>query len=86
MDCIAGTGEKATDFGSIVDGAALSARFTSNLQGMTLDGSGNVYVTDNVAVRKITVTAPGVYEGAVVTTLLGGFSSLQLFFSMPLSC
>lgn len=77
VDCIAGTGEKATDFGSIVDGAALSARFTSNLQGMTLDGSGNVYVTDNVAVRKITVTAPGVYEGAVVTTLLGGFSSLQ---------
>lgn len=77
VDCIAGTGEKATDFGSIVDGAALSAKFTSNLQGMTLDGSGNVYVTDNVAVRKITVTAPGVYEGAVVTTLLGGFSSLQ---------
>lgn len=77
VDCIAGTGEKATDFGSIVDGAALSAKFTSNLQGMTLDGSGNVYVTDNVAVRKITVTAPGVYEGAVVTTLLGGFYSLQ---------
>ena len=59
-----------------MDGAALtSAKFTANLQGITFDASGNVFVTDNVDIRKITVTTPGNYDGAIVTTIMGGGSS-----------
>ena len=76
VTCIAGTGVKATSYAETMDGAALtSAKFTANLQGITFDASGNVFVTDNVDIRKITVTTPGDYEGAIVTTIMGGGSS-----------
>lgn len=76
VTCIAGTGVKATSYAETMDGAALtSAKFTANLQGITFDASGNVFVTDNVDIRKITVTTPGNYDGAIVTTIMGGGSS-----------
>ena len=76
VSCIAGIGVKANNYSETVDGSALtSAKFTANLQGITFDASGNVFVTDNVDIRKITVAAPGNYDGAVVTTIMGGGSS-----------
>ena len=46
-----------------VDGTGSSARFTA-LSGVAVDGAGNVYVTDQYMIRKIT-------SGGVVTTLAG---------------
>jgi streptogramin lyase len=58
--------------GVFVDGVGTSAVFSSNLPGVALDSSGNVYVTDNgnIALRKITPTGN-------VTTLASGLSSVN---------
>lgn len=60
---IAGTGSKGT-----ADGAASSAKF-NNPQGITIDGSGNIFVadTDNHTIREITSTK----NGYNVSTLYG---------------
>ena len=75
VSCIAGSGAKAANYSETVDGAALSAKFTANLQGLAFDASGNLYITDNIDIRKITVSTAGNYDDAVVTTILGGGTS-----------
>lgn len=75
VSSLAGTGVKATSFANTVDGALDVATFSANVSGFAFDANGNVFVNDNSCVRKITVSGAGNYNGAVITTVLGGGSS-----------
>jgi sugar lactone lactonase YvrE len=58
-------GTAGTGGGGIVDGTGSAARFYAP-EGVAVDGAGNVYVTDNCAIRKVT-------PDGVVTTFAGIF-------------
>ena len=66
---VAGNGTKATNYAALVDGAISSATFTANAYGLAFDGSGNLYVGDGFAIRKITFGANG-WADAVITTII----------------
>lgn len=66
---VAGNGTKATNFAGLVDGPVSSATFTASTYGLAFDGSGNLYVGDNFAIRKITF-GPGGWSDAVITTII----------------
>lgn len=66
---VAGTGTKATNFASMVDGPVSSATFTGSLYGLAFDGVGNLYIGDQFAIRKITF-GPGGWSDAVITTII----------------
>jgi hypothetical protein len=73
---VAGTGTKATSFSTMTDGPVSSATFSANVYGLAYDGSGNLYVGDQFAIRKITFGASGrEWEDAVITTIISNGSS-----------
>ena len=73
---VAGTGTKATNFSTMTDGPVSSATFSANVYGLAYDGSGNLYVGDQFAIRKITFGASGrEWEDAVITTIISNGSS-----------
>lgn len=55
----------------LVDGQGPAARFNASSQGVAVDSSGNVYIADTTAVRKIT-------PGGRVTTLAGAATSAYI--------
>ncbi len=72
---VAGNGTKATNYAALVDGAISSATFTANAYGLAFDGSGNLYVGDGFAIRKITFGANG-WADAVITTIITNGSNI----------
>lgn len=73
-EAVAGTGTKATNFTTLVDGPVANATFTANTYGLVFDGDGNLYVGDQFAIRKITFGAGG-WSDAVVTTVISNGTS-----------
>ena len=71
-----GKGVKGTSFAKLADGGVGEAVFSSSVSGIAQMPDGSLIMVDSWAVRRITKGSDG-WKDAVVTTILGGGSSLR---------
>ena len=69
---IFGSGTKAANYAALADGKSSSAAFSANMLQMQFDGSGNLYIADTYAVRKLVRGATGLEDGTLMTITESG--------------
>jgi hypothetical protein len=73
-----GSGTKAGSYAALKDGASSAAAFGANMLQMEFDSSGNLYIADTYAVRKLVRGATGLEDGTLMTiTESGALTSID---------
>ena len=67
-----GSGVKPADYAAMKDGKSSSASFASDMQDIEFDGSGNLYIADQLCIRKLVRGATGLGDGTIITLTESG--------------
>ena len=62
-----GSGTKPGNYAAMADGASAAASFAPGIQDIEFDGSGNLYIADQYALRKLVRGTLGLEDGTIVT-------------------
>ncbi len=69
---IFGSGVKPGNYAAMADGSSSAASFAPDIQDIEFDGSGNLYIADQYALRKLVRGAVGLGDGTIVTLTESG--------------
>ena len=67
-----GSGTKPGNYAAMADGASAAASFAPDIQDIEFDGSGNLYIADQYALRKLVRGTLGLEDGTIVTVTESG--------------
>ena len=67
-----GSGTKPGNYAAMADGASATASFAPDIQDIEFDGSGNLYIADQYALRKLVRGTLGLEDGTIVTVTESG--------------
>lgn len=67
-----GSGTKPGNYAAMADGASAAASFAPNILDIEFDGSGNLYIADQYALRKLVRGTLGLEDGTIVTVTESG--------------